>query len=61
MPKSAGQAGLEIADFVMYAVGGRTRERLEGRHATRADFKCVFDDVDSRFVSFIEINDVVLK
>jgi hypothetical protein len=41
MPKSAGQAGLEIADFVMYAVGGRTRERLEGRHATRADFKCV--------------------
>jgi hypothetical protein len=42
MTKSAGEPALEVADFIMHAVGRMARRRLEGKQGAPADFDAVF-------------------
>jgi len=59
MPKSAKEPGLEIADFIMHAVHGLAKTRLEGAHGyDRLDFKSVFQSVDSKLASFMLLDNV---
>lgn len=50
MPKSVGEPALEVADFVMHAVGRQARLR---------DFRAVFHTVDPTLSHFIEVAGVV--
>lgn len=58
MPKSAADPALEVADFVMHAVGRQARKNLTKRDDFVLDFKTVFHSVDERLVSFMEVNAV---
>lgn len=42
MPKSASNAALEVADFIVNAAGGQSRHWHDGRQGFRADFEAVF-------------------
>jgi hypothetical protein len=42
MTKSAGEPALEVADFIMHAVGRMARRRLEGKQGAPADFDAAF-------------------
>jgi hypothetical protein len=42
LSKSAGEPVLEVADFIMHAVGRMARRRLEGKPGCPADFEAVF-------------------
>lgn len=55
MPKAANHAGLEVADFVMHAVGRQARRRVEGREGFAPDFAAVFHDQDPKRVSYMEV------
>ena len=55
MPKSAAEPALEIADFVMHAVGGQARQNRKQRGIFRADFCAVFHSVEPQFTSYTEI------
>ena len=59
MPKSANEPALEVADFIMHAVGRQARQNLKQRGVFVPDFKAVFQSVDQKLVSFIEIESVV--
>jgi hypothetical protein len=56
MPKAAGDPALEVADFVMHAVGRQARQRVDGKEGFVRDFAAVFHDQDPRRVSFMEVN-----
>lgn len=56
MPKSAGEPALEVADFIMHAIGRQARRRIEGREGFAPDFAAVFHCVDRKLVSFMEIS-----
>lgn len=56
MPKSAAHPALEVADFVMHAVGRQARRNAQKRDLP--DFEAVFHSVDKKLVSFMEINEV---
>ena len=58
MPKSAGDPALEVADFVMHAVGRQARRRIEGREGFAPDFAAVFHSVDRKLVTFMEVSKV---
>lgn len=60
-PKMPTSFGLEIADFIMHAVGGQVRTRLQTtREPQRRDFKAVFqpDSVDWGLARMLEITEV---
>jgi hypothetical protein len=59
MPKKEGEAALEIADFVIHTAGNQVRRGLEASVPRRKDFSAVFESVDERLISFLEITKVV--
>lgn len=56
MAKSAGAPALEVADFIMHAVGRAARQRLEGKQGMPPDFDAVFRRCDPRLTSFIFVD-----
>jgi hypothetical protein len=56
MPKAVGDPALEVADFVMHAVGRQARQRVDGKVGFERDFAAVFHDQDPKRVSFMEVN-----
>lgn len=58
MPKSVAEPALEVADFIMHAVGRQARQNLTQRGTFALDFKAVFHSVDAKLASFIEIDKV---
>jgi hypothetical protein len=58
MPKSAGEPALEVADFIMHAVGRQARKNLKQCDGFLLDFQAVFHSVDRKLASFIEVNSV---
>jgi hypothetical protein len=55
MPKSVREPGLEVADFMMHAVGRQIRHNLIKRPTFLPDFCSVFHSVDPELSSFIEV------
>jgi hypothetical protein len=57
MPKSAGEPGLEVADFIMHAIGRQTRHTLKhpGEKSLLPDFAATFHGQDRRLVSFMHV------
>jgi hypothetical protein len=60
MPKAAHDPALEVADFIMHAVGRQARRKIEGKSGFALDFAAVFHDVDPKLVSYMEV-DMVRK
>ena len=58
MAKRARDPALEVADFVMHAVGRQARRRVEGRAGFAPDFAAVFHGIDQKLVSFMEVDEV---
>jgi hypothetical protein len=54
MPKAANDPGLEVADFVMHAVGRQMRQNLKERDRFRLDYQAVFHSVDRSYTSLME-------
>jgi len=59
LPKSAAAPAMEVADFVMHAVGRQARYNLRQRGSFLADFCAVFHAVDPNLMSFVEVDAVV--
>jgi hypothetical protein len=60
MPKSVGDPALEVADFVMHAVGRQGRHNLLKRGSFVPDFCAVFHAVDPMLTSFLEVEAVIV-
>jgi hypothetical protein len=60
MPKSVGDPALEVADFVMHAVGRQGRHNLQQRGSFVPDFCAVFHAVDPKLTSFLEVEAVIV-
>lgn len=58
MPKSAGEPGLEIADFIVNAVGTQARRHLRGTAGFSQDFQAVFHQLTPPYAQFLLITDV---
>lgn len=56
MRKDANSPGLEVADFVMHAVGRTVRHRLAGKLGYPRDFDAVFRRCDPRLISFMIVD-----
>ncbi|MFH1894040.1 MAG: DUF3800 domain-containing protein [Candidatus Zixiibacteriota bacterium] len=62
MPKSEGEAALEVADFIMHAAGNQVKRGLHMDESQyRRDYKAVFRSVDERLVAFLDIEKAVLN
>jgi hypothetical protein len=61
MRKEHGEPALEVADFVMHAVGRQARQNLKKRGDFVADFCATFHAVDRRLTSFMEVGSVTLS
>ena len=55
IPKAAGEPALEVADFIMHAIGRQVRQNLQSRAVFASDFQAVFHHVDQRLVSYVEV------
>jgi len=58
MPKAAHDPALEVADFIMHAVGRQARRKLEGRDGFAPDFMAVFHGQDPKRVSYMDVEHV---
>jgi hypothetical protein len=58
MSKSAGEPALEVADFIVHAIGRRARASSD---ASVPDFDAVFHAQDPRFVSFMHVSKAVVS
>jgi hypothetical protein len=58
MPKSGAEPALEVADFVVHAVGRQARHNLKQRGSFVPDFCAIFHSVGRNFTSFSEIASV---
>ncbi|WP_316235299.1 MULTISPECIES: DUF3800 domain-containing protein [unclassified Bradyrhizobium] len=58
MPKAAHDPALEVADFIMHAIGRQTRRRIEGKEGFVPDFAAVFHGQDPKRVSFMDVSEV---
>jgi hypothetical protein len=56
LAKSAGEPALEVADFIMHAVGRAARQRLEGKQGTPVDFDAVFRRCHPRLTSLMFVD-----
>jgi hypothetical protein len=61
MPKASADPALEVADFVMHAVGRQARYNLTRRGVFLADFCAIFHAVDRRLASFVEVSAVTIN
>lgn len=62
VPKTMNEPGIEIADFVMHAVGGQVRSELTGSvGGFRKDFTAVFRDVPRELVDYMNIQRAVVN
>jgi len=59
MPKAAADPALEVADFVMHAIGRQARRNITSRGTYLPDFCAVFHSVDRRLTSFMEVESVM--
>lgn len=59
MHKSAGEAALEVADFLANSIGTEVRHRLSNRPGHAKNFETFFHYPDRRLVSFMDITDVL--
>jgi hypothetical protein len=59
MRKAHGEPALEVADFVMHAVGRQARQNLKKRGDFVPDFCATFHAVASKLTSFMEVASVV--
>jgi hypothetical protein len=59
MRKQHGAPALQVADFVMHAVGRQARQNLKKRGDFTPDFCAVFHAVDRPLTSFMEVESVV--
>lgn len=55
MAKANGEIGLEVADFVMHAVGRQTRRRLSKQNGFTQVFQAVFHEVDQKYTSYMDV------
>jgi hypothetical protein len=60
MPKSSAEPALEVADFVMHAVGRQARRNLTNQGAFEfvPDFQAVFHRVDKKLSTYIQVASV---
>jgi hypothetical protein len=58
MRKEQAEPALEVADFIMHAVGRQARQNLKKRGDFVADFCAVFHSVDQKLTSFMEVSSV---
>jgi hypothetical protein len=58
MRKGAGDPALEVADFVMHAVGRQARQNLKKRGDFVPDFCAVLHSIDRNLTSFMEVESV---
>jgi hypothetical protein len=61
MPKQAGEPGLEVADFVVHTVGRQARANLRQRGGFALDYAAVFQSVDRRLTSLMEVESAELS
>jgi hypothetical protein len=61
MRKEHGEPALEVADFVMHAVGRQARQNLKKRGDFVPDFCATFHAVDPKLTSFIEVASVARR
>jgi hypothetical protein len=58
MRKEHAEPALEVADFIMHAVGRQARQNLKKRGDFTPDFCAVFHAVDRKLASFMEVDSV---
>jgi hypothetical protein len=61
MRKSFGESALEVADFVMHAVGRQIRYGAKRPGGFVPDFSAVFHSVDRRFTSYMHLKEVTYQ